>query len=25
MTPEGFIMQDTRKFGGTTLTLLSPR
>ena len=25
MAPEGFIMQDTRKFGGTTLTLLSPR
>ena len=25
MTPEGFIMQDTRKIGSTTLTLLSPR
>ena len=25
MAPEGFIMQDTRKFGATTLTLLSPR
>ena len=25
MTPEGFIIQDTHKFGGTTLTLLSPR
>ena len=25
MTPKGFIMQDTRKIGGTTLTLLSQR
>ena len=25
MALEGFIMQDTRKFGATTLTLLSPR
>ena len=24
MTPKGFVVQDTRKFGGTTLTLLSP-
>ena len=24
MTPKGFVVEDTRKFGGTTLTLLSP-
>jgi hypothetical protein len=24
MTPEGFILCDSRKFGGTTMTFLQP-
>jgi 16S rRNA (guanine966-N2)-methyltransferase len=24
MTPEGFVLRDSRKFGGTTMTFLQP-